>query len=598
MLTYADFRPDRRFLPVLVFSPDGSEVAYVDNSCGQFNLVVQPVDGGPARRLTSYTDSTVRDAVWTPDGKALIFLIDRHGDEFRQLRRVAVGGGSVDVLTDAPAVQHVLGDVSPDGRWVSYAGNDRDPSIQDLLVQDLSTGEVRRIPGAGAFMFPGPWSPDSTRFSAIDWRLRLDRPVYVAPLDGSARCLHPPSAPAAKYEAGLWHRDRIFVLTDFGREFTGLACMDADSGELDWIAAPDWDVEHVALSRDERTLVWSVNVGGASELHLHDLATGRDRDPLQLPPGTVTKISLSADGARLALQLSTGGRPTNVAIAELRTGRVEWLTDAAPVAAGMGVEPTPVSFPSFDGRQIPAWLYRPAGEGPFGVAVSIHGGPEYQERPSYNMAGLYQYLVSQGVAVLAPNVRGSTGYGREYQQLIHHDFGGGDLRDFEAAAQYLRKLNWVDADRIGTFGASYGGFATLSCLSRLPEYWACGVSIFGMSNLLTFARSAPPTWGAFMAAWLGDPDTEEDFLMSRSPITYAEDIHAPLFVIQGANDPRVVKNESDQIVERLRERGAEVRYDVYDDEGHGFTKVHNEVRAMSDTAEFLVAHLGRGEPNN
>jgi len=248
------------------------------------------------------------------------------------------------------------------------------------------------------------------------------------------------------------------------------------------------------------------------------------------------------------------------------------------------VEPRLVRYPSHDGREIPAWLYRPHGEGVRGVVISIHGGPEAQERPFYNYAGLYQYLLSQGIAVLAPNVRGSTGYGKTYQSLILRDFGGADLGDFEHAAKYLRALDW---------GASYGGFATLSCLSRLPDLWAVGVSMVGPSNLLTLARSVPETWRSEMVDWVGDPDTEADFLLERSPITYADAITAPLFVIQGANDPRVVKAESDQIVEALRKRGLDVRYDVYDDEGHGFTNRANEVKAIGDTAEFLLAHLGR-----
>jgi dipeptidyl aminopeptidase/acylaminoacyl peptidase len=201
--------------------------------------------------------------------------------------------------------------------------------------------------------------------------------------------------------------------------------------------------------------------------------------------------------------------------------------------------------------------------------------------------------VANGVAVLAPNVRGSTGYGTTYQRLILRDFGGAELGDFEAAARYLRGLDWVDQDRIGVFGGSYGGFATLSCLSRLPEYWACGVSVVGPSNLVTFTRSVPPTWRPMMAAWVGDPDTEADFLLSRSPVTYVDSIRAPLFVIQGANDPRVVKAESDQIVDALRARGVEVRYDVYDDEGHGFTKRENEAKALGDVADFLIAYLSR-----
>jgi dipeptidyl aminopeptidase/acylaminoacyl peptidase len=188
-------------------------------------------------------------------------------------------------------------------------------------------------------------------------------------------------------------------------------------------------------------------------------------------------------------------------------------------------------------------------------------------------------------------VRGSTGYGKTYQKLIHHDWGGNELKDFEAAVQYLHGLDWVDRDRIAVYGGSFGGFATLSCVSRLPNYWAAAVDIVGPSNLVTFAKAVPPTWRRMMAQWVGDPETEADFLMERSPITYVDQIVAPLFVIQGANDPRVVKPESDQIVAKLRERGIDVRYDVYEDEGHGFTKRENEQKAFRDMADFLEEHL-------
>jgi len=169
--------------------------------------------------------------------------------------------------------------------------------------------------------------------------------------------------------------------------------------------------------------------------------------------------------------------------------------------------------------------------------LSIHGGPEAQERPTYNYWGFYQYLLNLGIGVIATNVRGSTGYGISYQKLIHRDWGGGELKDFEWAAKHAQSLDWVDPQRLGVFGGSFGGFATLSCVSRLPQCWSAAVDIFGPTNLLTFTRSVPDFWKRIMKEWVGDPEEDAEMLTERSPITYVSDIRAPLLVIQGANDP-------------------------------------------------------------
>jgi dipeptidyl aminopeptidase/acylaminoacyl peptidase len=252
-----------------------------------------------------------------------------------------------------------------------------------------------------------------------------------------------------------------------------------------------------------------------------------------------------------------------------------------------------VRYRSTDGFRIAAWLYKPKNlkqgkRAP--VVVSIHGGPEAQEQPYYGY-GLYQYWLSRGIGVLAPNIRGSTGYGKTFQKAIDRDWGGGELRDVEHAAKYLRRLGWVDPKRIGIYGPSFGGFVVLSAISRLAHYWAAAVDWFGPSNLVSSILTDPPWWRKMDELTIGDPVKDHDELMSRSPVTYAEQIRVPLLVIQGALDMRVVKAESDQIVERLRTLGVPVRYDIYEDEGHGFTKRSNESKAVQDTAEFLEQHL-------
>jgi dipeptidyl aminopeptidase/acylaminoacyl peptidase len=252
-----------------------------------------------------------------------------------------------------------------------------------------------------------------------------------------------------------------------------------------------------------------------------------------------------------------------------------------------------VRFPTFDGRQIPAFYYRPKHrlEGKMPAVLSIHGGPESQERPGWLYAGLYAWLNARGIAVLAPNIRGSTGYGKSYQKLIHHDWGGDELKDLKAAADWLCVRPEIDASRLGVFGASFGGFATLSCVARLPEYWKVGVDLVGPSNLLTFVKTVPPFWTRFVVEWVGDPETEAEFLRERSPITYIDNIRAELLIVQGANDPRVNRAESDQIVARLRANGRKVEYVVFEDEGHGYTRRANQLKSFGQCARFLADHL-------
>ena len=312
-----------------------------------------------------------------------------------------------------------------------------------------------------------------------------------------------------------------------------------------------------------------------------------------LPAGEVTAIQISADGHTVALLLDTATRPAEVAIVDLKQGSFRYLTDSRPPGLQLirPTEPERVSFPSENGRVVSALQYRPEGPGPFPALIWIHGGPHGQERPGYSRAGLYQYLVTRKIAIIGPDMAGSTGYGTSFQKLLHRDWGGVDLEDFAATLAYLRSLDWVDSTRIAVAGGSYGGFAALTCLSRLDHPWAAGVSLCGPSNLVTLATACPPTWRNFVDRVLGNPEKDAELLRQRSPITHAERIEAPLYVFQGAKDPRVPRAESDQIVEKVRANGIDVRYDIYPDEGHGFTSRDNEIRVYGEIGNFLLQHL-------
>ena len=595
MPAFRDFVPRQSFQPTLALSPDAGTVAYSSNAGGRFDLWIVPVAGGEPRRLTDLAGQTVRRVAWAPDGKSLVFTADREGDEQYRLYRIGLQDEHPTEISSGPDCQRILA-TSPfdtDGRFLAYAANDRDATVQDVLVRDLADDSERRItPPPGVVFEPTGISPDGHWLLTAGFRSNTDVAVYLIDLhDPTAEpaCLTAPHGNGL-FEPGPWMPDSsgFYLRTNLWGEYVAAARYRLDDATLEPISHHDWDVEGIEAAGD--TLLWSVNVDGRSTLH----ARHRDTDhPLpDIPPGVINAVALAPGAAPVVLLLDTATRPKEVAVLDAATG-FRYLTDARPPALRViePVEPEPVVYLASGGREIHALLYRPHTPGPHPVLLSIHGGPEAQERPGYLRSGLYQHLLNQGIAVFAPNIAGSTGYGATHQKLIYRNWGGCDLDDLDHATRYLRSTPGVDGDRIAVMGGSYGGFAALSCLARLPYPWAAGVSLCGPTNLVTLARACPPTWKHFVAAVLGDPDTDADYLTQRSPITYADAINAPLFVLQGARDPRVPRAEADQLVGRLRDRGVDVRYDVFPDEGHGFTNRKNELHAHEQIAQFLCGHL-------
>jgi dipeptidyl aminopeptidase/acylaminoacyl peptidase len=541
----------------------------------------------------------------------LVFA-DKDGNENYQIFTVDAEEGWQSPVVMKPTVRNTFGSecLSPNGALAAYTSNERKPQDLDVVVTKIPGGETRRLlADGGAYLF-GCWSPDGGHATVVETLSSDDYNVDLLNMKTGRKTNVTPHKEKAVYFPGPWGPDGegFLVLSNGGREFVGLGYLRAREGaHIKWLETPEKDIEDVTLSPDGRTLAMVVNEGGYSSIHFKDYGTGRQLGSVKLDGvltpgwGENTKfLKFSADGKRLAFILAEPTRPAEVCVLRVPRPKVERVTDGfvGGIPERTMVKPNLVAYRSFD-RNVPAFLYRPKATGRkrSPVVVSIHGGPEGQERPTYLYAGLYQYLLGRGIGVLAPNIRGSTGYGKKYQRLIHRDWGGGELKDIEYAAKYLVTLDWVDPERIGVFGGSFGGFATLSAATRLPKYWRVAVDICGPSNLVTFARAVPEFWKRMIADLLGDPDKESDFLLSRSPVTFIENVRCPLLIIQGANDPRVVKPESDQIVEKLKSKGLEVEYMVFSDEGHGFTKRRNEFAAYKRVAEFLVEHLqnGRGK---
>ncbi|MFO1372982.1 MAG: S9 family peptidase, partial [Candidatus Competibacteraceae bacterium] len=519
---------------------------------------------------------------------------DQNGDEMHQMYLLPARGGWAQPITNAMEAQHYVADWSPDSRTLAYAANDREPTNMDVILHDITTGDTRRPMPQGKQMYAISWSPDGHYLLVLDFHTNTDQDIYILNV-ATGEILHAaPHDGEGVFFPAAWANDSsgFYLRTSYQREFLGLAFYSMAAQKWEFVETPDHDIENVGMSKNG-VLVWDVNDNGASKLHGRDLRSGKDLAMPELPLCVIGGMDINHDGTRLAITLARPTEAFNLYEVDLASGQVQALSQSmlGGIDPADMVEPQAVFFPSFDGRQIPAWLYRPRGAGQFPIVLSIHGGPEAQERTQYNYNGLYQYLLNRGFGVLAPNIRGSTGYGVSYQKLIHRDWGGAELSDIEHAAKYLRTLDWVDSNRIAVFGGSFGGFATLSAVTRLPQYWACAVDIVGPSNLLTFVKSVPPHWRPMMKEWVGDAEEDHAMLVERSPITYVDKIRVPLLVIQGAKDPRVVKAESDQMVERIRKNGGSVEYYVDENEGHGATRRENAIRWFQMVADYLENQL-------
>ncbi|MBO2447091.1 S9 family peptidase [Actinomadura barringtoniae] len=598
MPPYEDFVPRQRFQHDLAFSPGSDLLAYSSNAGGRSALWVVASSGGTPRKLAQLPGRIVRQVSWSPDGASVLFTADHEGDEQYGIFRVKLDGSEPTQIIEGPDCQRVLATdpFDPTGRYLLYAANDRDRTVQDLLIHDLTTSDEQRIePPAGVAFAAAGISPDARWLLASGFRSNTEIAIYLIDLaepETKPQCVTETHGPAL-FEPQVWAQDSsgFYLLTDLWG-FTAAAFYNLADETLSPVVQQDWNVE--LLDAANGTLAWVVNEAGSSVLY-----TRRDdRTPtrLDVPSGVISTLALADDGQHAAVLLDTPARPEEIGLLDLNDGSLRYLTDARPPALHViePIGPELVAYPTADGRTVPGFLYRPRTPGPHPVLLSIHGGPEGQERPRY--AALYQYLLDQDIAVFAPNIAGSTGYGSAYQKLIYRDWGGVDLDDLDHAVRYLGTRPEIVPDRIAVFGGSYGGFAALSCLARLPYPWAAGVSVCGPSNLITLAEEAPPTWRTYVDTVLGNPEADAELLLSRSPITHADAINAPLLVLQGARDPRVPRAESDGLVDRLRARGVEVRYEVFPDEGHGFVIQANEIRAYSEAAAFLVAHLrGNGQ---
>lgn len=579
-----------RFLGPLVTDASNRDLYYITDITGQFNLWRMASYGGVPQQMTGFSEHTVRSVAVAPVTGTVLVTADYQGRENQQLYRIAAAGSWPQQMTFRPEVQWQLSPLAWDaeGSRFTVGANDRELADMDVLIWTDGADAPQRLWADGGYNLPVAWSPDGRWILVVKIHSNTNTDCYVLEVASGEPKLLTPHNRDAQFIPGPWSRDGrgFYLLTNAERDFTGLYWYGLD-GERRAIAEPEGDVEQVMVSPNGRRLAWTVNEDGSSRLYVSNLGGAPQAIPVD--DGVVSSPWFSPGGDRLYFYLNAATRPQEIWCWDRRRG-MSTLTRSQ--FGGLGdqlVNPEHVTFPSFDGREIPALWYRPRHVKRFPVLLWLHGGPESQERPHYS--GFIQALVASGIGVMAPNFRGSNGYGLQYQRLIYRDWGGGELRDVDAGARFVEALPEV-LSPLAVMGGSFGGFLTLSCLARLPEHhWACGVDLVGPSDLVTFVQTVPPSWRRMTDELIGNPERDADFLRSRSPITYLDRVQAPLLVLQGANDPRVNRQESDALVQQLQARGLPVEYVVYDHEGHGFAQRANMEDAYCRAYAFILRYL-------
>ena len=580
------------------FSPDETRILFSSNVTGVFNAYSVPVAGGAPTALTSSTtDSTYAVSYFRGDER-ILFTRDQAGNELNHLYVRERDGAERD-LTPGAKLKAIFAGWAPEGEAFYVLTSERDPKFFDLYRYDARSYEralVFKNEGGyelGAISDDGRWlafsKPRSTSESDLYlWDARK----------AEMKRLSPENAPA-EYSPEDFDREsrHLYYLTNDGGEFARVRRYDLGSGAHEDVETADWDVMYTRFSRHGRYRVTGINEDARTVIRLHDTRTGR---PLPLPPlpaGDITSVVISPSETRMAFYASSDRSPSNLYVHAFGDKEPRRLTDtlSKQIDPEDLVDSSVVRFKSFDAMPIPNVLFEPhqaAADSKAPALVWVHGGPGGQTRKGYS--ALIQYLVNHGYVVLGINNRGSSGYGRTFYTADDRKHGREPLWDCVEAKKYLSSLPYVDKDRIGIIGGSYGGYMTLAALTLKPEEFAVGVDLFGISNWVRTLESIPPWWESQRLALykeIGDPVKDKEMLLAVSPLFHAQEVKRPLMVLQGANDPRVIRAESDDIVAAVRARGVPVEYVVFADEGHGFTKKKNQIEGYRAILQFLDTHL-------
>ena len=584
------------------FSADEKMILFHSNQTGIFNVYTIPVSGHALAQLTNSTKESTYSVSYFPTDDRILYTYDRGGNENSHIYLRELNGTERDLTPGEKTKASFVG-WSQDRKSFYFTTNERDARFFDLYEMPLDTLKPTLIYKDETGFDFGDISYDK-KYIAFQKNgvSQADSDVYLYNLATKEMKNLTQHTGEVANSPQTFDVDSKFLyyLSDSGSEYSYVARYDLSTGKTETVEKAPWDVSYTFFSRNGKYRVTAVNEDARTKIKIYDQATGKTIPLPQLPNGVITGVTISPTEKLMAFYLNGDRSPSNLYVYNFETKKAIKLTESlnTEINADDLVESEVIRYKSFDGLDIPSILYKPknaSAQKKVPALVLVHGGPGGQTRVGYSP--LTQYLVNHGYAVLGVNNRGSSGYGKTFFSSDDGKHGREPLWDCVEAKKYLAKLGYVDEKKIGIIGGSYGGYMVLAALAFKPDEFAAGVDIFGVSNWVRTLQSIPPYWESFRKSLyreMGDPEKDLENLRAISPLFHTDKIVKPLIVLQGANDPRVIKAESDEIVENIKKRNGVVEYVLFDNEGHGFTKKANEIRAYKAVLDFLDRHLKNG----
>ena len=580
------------------FSADGKRVAFITSISGSPQVWTVSATGGWPDQITAF-DDPVTNVKWSPDGEWLAVQVAPGGGLKEQIYLMRPDGTGTRMLTEGGTTNNSIGVWTPDSKSLLIGSNRRTPNAMDIWIVDAASGAKRLVAENSGIGSVEEVSRDGKY--ALVWRLasRGDDNFYRVALDGSGEVHLTPHTPPATFSTAEFGTspDIVYLAGNADRDleaFGRVVITGGKAGPFEVLSERnDAELSGFILDDAATTAVLNWNVAGRSELRLLDLAT-KQQKILPSPPDTdVAFLSeFERDGKRIATVFSGSKAPPDVWVIDLEGNTRRQLTRSPHPGVNLDelVRPELVKYKAHDGLELSGWLYRPPGaKAPYPTVLSFHGGPEGQERPFPNST--YQALVASGIAVFAPNVRGSSGFGKKFVNLDNGKLRANAVRDIKATADYLVAQNLSDPKRLGIMGGSYGGYMVMAGVTEWPDLFAAGANLFGVVNFETFFKHTEGWMAAISTKEYGDPATEADMLRSLSPIHKVDRVKTPLIVLHGANDTNVPVVEAEQVVESLKKRNVPVEYVLFPDEGHGWRKTPNRVRSVLAITKFFRERL-------